>query len=47
MATDTHATATDPDYQRHLQGWLGFARLLRWVVAIIVVILIGMAYFLL
>lgn len=47
MTTDQHATAIDPDYERHLKGWLGFARLMRWVVAHIIVILILMAYFLL
>ena len=47
MATDQHATAADTNYEHHLKGWLSFARLLRWVVGIIIVILIGMAYFLL
>ena len=49
MATNQHATAIneDQDYQRRLKGWLGFARLMRWVIAHIVVILILMAYFLL
>ena len=32
----------DQEYQRHLPTWHGFARLLRWTVAIIV-ILAGMA----
>ncbi len=40
-------TTTDPDYERHLQGWRSFGRLLRWVVSIIIIILAGMAYFLL
>jgi hypothetical protein len=39
--------AIDQEYQRHLHGWLAFARLLRWAVAAIVIVLIGMAYFLL
>ena len=39
--------AMDQDYQNHLATWLGFAKLMRWVVGIIVVILILMAYFLL
>jgi hypothetical protein len=38
--------AIDQEYQRHLHGWLGFARLMRWVVAAIIIVLIGMAYFL-
>jgi len=37
----------DDDYQRHLQTWLGFGRLMRWVVGLVIVVLIGMAYFLL
>jgi len=38
--------AIDQDYERHRKGWLSFARLLRWVVGLIIVILILMAYFL-
>ena len=38
--------AIDQEYQRHLKGWLSFARLMRWVAGAIIVILIGMAYFL-
>lgn len=45
-AVESLTMAMDQEYQRHLQGWLGFARLMRWVVAAIVVILLGMAYFL-
>jgi hypothetical protein len=37
----------DDDYQRHLQTWLGFGRLMRWVVGLIILVLAGMAYFLL
>jgi len=37
----------DQDYQRHLQTWLGFGRLMRWVVGLVILVLIGMAYFLL
>ncbi len=36
----------DQEAQSHYQTWLGFARLLRWVVGIIIVILALMAYFL-
>ncbi|HXQ52796.1 MAG TPA: hypothetical protein VN802_17005 [Stellaceae bacterium] len=39
--------ATDQDYQHRLQGWHSFGRLLRWTVGLIIVILAGMAYFLL
>ena len=38
---------TDPEYERHLETWLGFGRLLRWAIAIIVIVLVLMAYFLL
>jgi Bacterial aa3 type cytochrome c oxidase subunit IV len=38
--------AVDQELLRHRETWLGFARLLRWSVAIIVIILIGMALFL-
>jgi hypothetical protein len=34
------------EVQRHRETWLGFARLMRWTVALIVIILIGMALFL-
>jgi Bacterial aa3 type cytochrome c oxidase subunit IV len=36
----------DYDYARRRQGWLGFARLIRYALAVIVVILVGMAIFL-
>ncbi len=36
----------DQETQRHYQTWLGFARLMRWVVGSIVVLLLLMAYFL-
>ncbi|HUK57991.1 MAG TPA: aa3-type cytochrome c oxidase subunit IV [Stellaceae bacterium] len=36
--------ALDQDYQRHLQGWLGFARLMRWAVVAIIVVLLFLAY---
>jgi Bacterial aa3 type cytochrome c oxidase subunit IV len=34
------------DVQPHRETWLGFARLMRWAVATIVVTLLLMAYFL-
>jgi hypothetical protein len=40
-------TAVDPDFERHRQTWLGFARFLRWAVGVIVLVLILMALFLL
>jgi hypothetical protein len=39
--------AIDPEFERHRQTWLGFARLMRWAVGIIVVVLILLAFFLL
>jgi hypothetical protein len=37
--------AIDPELERHRQGWLGFARLMRYAVGVIVIILIGLAIF--
>jgi hypothetical protein len=36
----------DQETERHYEIWLGFTRLMRWVVGIIVVALLLMAYFL-
>ncbi len=36
--------AMDQEYQRHLNGWLAFARLMRWTVAAIILVLIFLAY---
>jgi hypothetical protein len=36
----------DQEAQPHYETWLGFARLLRWAVGLIVVALLLMAYFL-
>jgi hypothetical protein len=38
--------AVDPELERHRQTWIGFTRLIRYALAIIVIILIGMAIFL-
>jgi hypothetical protein len=40
-------TTVDQEVERHRQTWLGFARLMRWAVGAIIVILVGMAIFLL
>ena len=37
----------DPDLERHRQGWIGFTRLLKFALAAIIIILVGMAIFLL
>jgi IS5 family transposase len=39
--------AVDPEFEHHRQTWLGFTRLIRYALAVIVLILIGMAIFLL
>jgi hypothetical protein len=39
--------ATDLELERHRETWLGFARLMRWAVGLVVVVLVGMALFLL
>jgi len=40
-------TAIDPELERHRQTWIGFTRLIKYSLAIVVIILIGMAIFLL
>ncbi|HLI22993.1 MAG TPA: hypothetical protein VKV32_17855 [Stellaceae bacterium] len=37
--------AVDLEFDRHRRTWLGFARLLRWAVALIVIVLLGLAAF--
>jgi len=39
--------AIDPELERHRRTWIGFTRLLKYAIAIVVVILVGMAVFLL
>lgn len=39
--------AIDQELERHRETWLGFARLMRWAVGIIVITLLLMAFFLL
>jgi hypothetical protein len=39
--------AIDQELERHRETWLGFARLLRWAVGLIIITLGGMAIFLL
>ena len=40
-------TAIDPELERHRQTWIGFARFIRYALAVIIIVLIGMAIFLL
>jgi len=39
--------AVDQELERHRKTWLGFTRLLRWAIAAVVIVLVGMALFLL
>jgi hypothetical protein len=36
----------DPELERHRQTWIGFTRFLKWALAIIILILVLMAIFL-
>jgi Bacterial aa3 type cytochrome c oxidase subunit IV len=40
-------TAIDTDLERHRRTWVGFTRLIKYAIALIVIILVGMAIFLL
>ena len=40
-------TAMDEELARHRETWLGFTRLMKWTITGIVVVLAGMALFLL
>jgi hypothetical protein len=40
------STTMDPELARHYQTWLGFTRLIRNALILIVIILAGLAYFL-
>ena len=37
----------DPEFQQHYRTWIGFTRLMKITVAVVVILLAGMAYFLL
>jgi hypothetical protein len=41
------SSTTDPLLAEHYRTWLGFARLLRYVLAAVVITLVLLAYFLL
>jgi hypothetical protein len=36
----------DPELERHRQTWIGFTRLIKYSIALIIIILVGMAIFL-
>jgi hypothetical protein len=38
--------STDQELERHRETWLGFARLMRWTVGLVILLLAGMAFFL-
>jgi aa3 type cytochrome c oxidase subunit IV len=40
-------TVVDPEFQQHYRTWIGFIRLIKFGLGAIVIILIGMAIFLL
>jgi hypothetical protein len=40
-------TAVDPEFERHRRTWIGFIRFIKYSLLVIVLILIGMALFLL
>lgn len=41
------ATTIDPEYERHRQTWVGFTRLIKVSLAVIVITLLLLAFFLL
>lgn len=41
------ATTIDPEYERHHQTWVGFTRLIKVSLAVIVITLLLLAFFLL
>jgi hypothetical protein len=43
---DMALTTTDPFYTEHYQNWVGFTRLMRYVVVTVVIILALLGYFL-
>jgi hypothetical protein len=36
-------SAVDPELERHRRAWIGFARLIRYSLAAIIILLIGLA----
>jgi Bacterial aa3 type cytochrome c oxidase subunit IV len=40
-------TVVDPEFQQHYRTWIGFTRLIKFGLGAIIIILIGMAIFLL
>jgi hypothetical protein len=46
-AGTTMLTTMDPEAERHRQIWLGFVRFMKIMITVVVLILVGMAVFLL
>jgi len=40
-------TVIDPELERHRETWIGFTRFIRYALALVIIVLIGMAIFLL
>ena len=40
------ATTMDPEFARHYQTWVGFTRLIKYGLAVVVIIVAGLGYFL-
>jgi hypothetical protein len=40
------ASAMDPQYMAHYRTWLGFTRLIKYGLVVLVILLAGMGYFL-
>ena len=35
----------ETEFDRHRDTWLGFARLMRWTLALVIIVLVGLAAF--
>ena len=38
-------TVVDPNFEQHRRTWIGFTRVVRYAMAVIILILIGLAIF--
>jgi Bacterial aa3 type cytochrome c oxidase subunit IV len=38
-------TTVDPEFERHRQAWIGFTRLMKYALAVIIIVLVGLAIF--
>ena len=46
LVADSEAMAVvDPNFEQHRQTWIAFTRLIRYALAVIILILIGLAIF--